>query len=1010
MDESRSLLQEELELDVYQGSAPTSSRPGMLKVPVGFTAQRDRLLRDVARRCANCGIVIVSAPAGFGKTALLLQYAAVVRADPSRGYAQVFSATGMNVHELLEKIDELEENAPLVCKPLIAIDDIPAVTGFEVECVVDKLLELRDEGFECLITCLPTNRQFLKRFAEASHISARMMLVQPKEYAEWARVFSIAASLDVYHLTQGVPVLVALLRNAEGPDGEIKAFDDAIVRLYTEALQSLHESRDTLYRMVALMVMLGSGSLADMERCGVKVRADTVTRLTRHWPIFGMALQSEGFRCLCVGTDAHVTLQQKIARENPGIATHAARILVKAERFDEAVTLSESVLEYPDICTLVAQKPCGFVLHGHAAFIMAAFRESEGSGREQCEVGMILAVHLAALTQGDYRLARASALELRRRAAEIETDIDALDWDCAQAVHELWSTCRGIELPNMPERYKPQKASAAAELLRACGRGYRELIGGGGHVDWSDAKDCAQKLVMRDAVSIPYIVYKTCRVLDEALHGALGIEKHYTDELEPFRAVLTARKLEPVAVKVRMAQAIAHLMRMEPISDELAFSDAETFGIRESDLVTQLFALAAEGWSALALNQIVNAQFRGQQLVKLSMEENVFLRSWGHLLEVCAGLRNESAIKIRDDADLLDISHAADTACGAWCTALHLSAARFDSELSAWYSLNRDMLLDSWFAPLARQALGVLPERGASMRRLIPREKSGLYKGGREEEDRGESFYPSALPRADEFAQLNIDLLGGFSARKNGHTLTEEIWRRKRTSVLAARLTLGMGSFVDRKTLSEELWPDLDYGKSRKCLYTTLSALRSALGQTKTGPQYILIQADGIALNREYIASDIWRFESLAREVLLSGSAHSLEEIVEDCLKIEQVFRGPLFVPNLGDPSYFVKMRQAYLSKFVDCMTHGVDAALELENTTAALWLVEAVLKYASTREDVIRSAMKTFDLCGRRREVVELYNSHLHYLEKELACAPESETRLAYESIINRTKRMAML
>ena len=53
---------------------------------------------------------------------------------------------------------------------------------------------------------------------------------------------------------------------------------------------------------------------------------------------------------------------------------------------------------------------------------------------------------------------------------------------------------------------------------------------------------------------------------------------------------------------------------------------------------------------------------------------------------------------------------------------------------------------------------------------------------------------------------------------------------------------------------------------------------------------------------------------------------------------------------------------------------------------------------------------MAVFDLCGRRREVVELYNSHLHYLQHEAHALPEEETRIAYEQIISRSKAPVML
>ena len=48
-----------------------------------------------------------------------------------------------------------------------------------------------------------------------------------------------------------------------------------------------------------------------------------------------------------------------------------------------------------------------------------------------------------------------------------------------------------------------------------------------------------------------------------------------------------------------------------------------------------------------------------------------------------------------------------------------------------------------------------------------------------------------------------------------------------------------------------------------------------------------------------------------------------------------------------------------------------------------------------------MRHAMTVYSLNGRKREVVELYGSHLYYLHHELHMEPEDETRLLYENIM---------
>ena len=84
-------------------------------------------------------------------------------------------------------------------------------------------------------------------------------------------------------------------------------------------------------------------------------------------------------------------------------------------------------------------------------------------------------------------------------------------------------------------------------------------------------------------------------------------------------------------------------------------------------------------------------------------------------------------------------------------------------------------------------------------------------------------------------------------------------------------------------------------------------------------------------------------------------------------------------------------------------MLRGVETALALEDMPSASWLIDAAQRQAPYREDVMRQAMRIYDRCGRRREIVEMYNAHLYYLKQVVHAEPENETRLAYESIMGR-------
>ena len=98
------------------------------------------------------------------------------------------------------------------------------------------------------------------------------------------------------------------------------------------------------------------------------------------------------------------------------------------------------------------------------------------------------------------------------------------------------------------------------------------------------------------------------------------------------------------------------------------------------------------------------------------------------------------------------------------------------------------------------------------------------------------------------------------------------------------------------------------------------------------GPQYVLTQGEGVAVNTEYVVSDTMRFEMLARDILLRRIGTTGRQLIDACLQLEELYTGPLYVPNFGDSSFYVRQRRIYQAKFVDCMMRGIATALELDD------------------------------------------------------------------------------
>ena len=372
------------------------------------------------------------------------------------------------------------------------------------------------------------------------------------------------------------------------------------------------------------------------------------------------------------------------------------------------------------------------------------------------------------------------------------------------------------------------------------------------------------------------------------------------------------------------------------------------------------------------------------------------------LLERAAYLRNTSMVSVREEAELLDISQTQVGGAEAWTVALHLAGAGRDSDLAAWMSMNRAGILEPSYRLFARLAMHCLGEPAGRIRKKLPVRELSRYSLRDDLEGEGERLFQAGeVDAVDTIDHLESRMCGAFRAERDGFPITDKMWRRKKAATLAERLALGMDALVDRETLAMELWPHAEFNSARNNLYSTISRLRSALGPTPDGKSCVLIQNECIGLNGDYVKTDVRLFDQISREVLGNRTGARGPHLVELCLKIEQLYVGPLYVPNGCNPTYFLRMRRIMQSKYIDCMIKGANAALEENDLQSAIWLAESGLRQETAREDMVRCAMRVYSAAGRRRDIVELYSGHMHHLREQVNGVPEPETRRLYERLV---------
>lgn len=975
-------------------------------MPLGssYTVRRDRLMNELIAKGRKAGIVVLYAPDGFGKTSVLLQYTQEVKSDPTRGPVRIIEADraiGREVFMQLEVVtDELKD------KPhsLIAIDNVPNLSQSETEELIDRIRSLRAMGVGVFLSCRPSNRQLIHGLGDSIKVNAQMLKVHAYEYSAWASAFSISTSLDFYQLTQGVPELVSAMQSGLYGQGDVaQMLENEIVNIYGAALVDLASlENNALFGVACLMVLMGEGNISELEACGVRLSAIDQSYLVRDYPIFGVDPADRSFTCLGTEDNARLRLRKLVAEIRPELVVRAARILIKAGRCDTAMDLADAFLDRSAVLELAGQYGVDLALTGHGGDICrAALGKTEADGRvSEPTPDEALGIYLAAVSVSNTKLARYMASIIEHAGEQAICELDPVSWKVAHAFTAACYGDSGLGLPASHTALGSEASCAALDMLSAhieIKHGLTERAKGGeilAGLKTDKVYDCE--------LDIAGTFVRADRMLTELFDGSYAGTDERDDEMALTLEALEARDIRALAIWVRMVLSARRLFAGMPVTDEQAFNELDRFAVRVRDNQVQLFGLILEGWQSLAEGRPVNAKFRAVQVLRLAEESIGYIRDNALLLERAAYLRNTSMVSVREEAELLDLSRTQVGGAEAWMVALHLASAGRDSDLAAWMSMNRPGILDPSYRLFARLAMHCLGEPAARIRKKLPVRELSRYSLRDDFEGEGERLFQAGdAEGVDVIGHIEIRMFGAFRAERDGFPITDKMWRRKKAATLAERLALGMDALVDRETLAMELWPHAEFNSARNNLYSTISRLRSALGPTPDGKSCVLIQNECIGLNGDYVKTDVRLFDQISREVLGNRTGARGPHLIELCLKIEQLYAGPLYVPNGCNPTYFLRMRRIMESKYIDCMIRGANAALEENDLQSAVWLVESGLRQETAREDMVRCAMRVYGAAGRRRDIVELYSGHMHHLREQVNGVPEPETRRLYERLV---------
>ena len=992
----------------------------------GFTIDRPHLVKHLVEAGESVGLTFICAPYGFGKTALLLDYVKYVRMQQDRGIARALDANYMSAKELYDELITLKKELSSKYHPLVAIDNVPYADLATLKLIASLLRSMCRGNFEIVATVASNHHPLVTLMSDSIKIGPQMLKLQVKELSGWVNHLAIAPQIDLYAKTRGIPALVCALQGQTTNVDEPATLDKELYEIYHHIIQGIQD--DKIRDIIIAMLLMKWGTFESLRKNGIKVTAEHISVIAHDFPLFGIDQSKLRFQCLKLRHSLWSDLLTHLVSLNPILIMRVLRTMLEQNRVDDTVECMHEFLCQEDIALLVEQFPLSFPLAGHSKFVLDTFKYlvDKQHGYENQNLGFVLSAYISTLLVGDFKLSACLARHLARFANHIVESISCENWSCAQIVAEMFAHTSSLQLPhvsyglsdnefsmsNSVDNKDISRVSPKDDMQQLQSEVYlrlhlnilKELLRGGISASSHELINIAAD--NENEINIPLLFVFLDNCIVNALQSHIETLPEENELLEKIANKLKGLHLKELSEYVLAVQSIVYMFDRGVGDEKHRINQLQISAVRRSSIDVQLFCRIAEGWNELLLGQAVNAHFRAQQTLKICPAEMSFLTGWTRLLETCSMILMSSQLKLREKIATIDLDIEEVNFFDSWRIALLLSGAKYDSELSAWYSKHKVIMLNDELKAYVRLAITSIGSSAESLRRLIPLAVA-------------KDFLPKKVPdvlvveSSDDIQQQNlldigqitIRLFGGFRVDKNGHLLTEKSWRRRKAATLCARLALVNGSFVSRRVLTEELWPRSAYQKSRESLYVTLSQLRRSLGQSEEGTQYIVTHGDSIGLNSDYVATDVQQFDNLVRNVLLHSSTISTDELLDACLKLESIYSGPIYIPEDIPSDFFTYTQEAYENKFIDAMVVGCKAAQKEKRISVATWLINAALRQNRYREDVVREAMIVMHSQGRRREIIQLYNSHLGYLSRELKVLPEKETRTLYEHLIKNTK-----
>lgn len=236
---------------------------------------------------------------------------------------------------------------------------------------------------------------------------------------------------------------------------------------------------------------------------------------------------------------------------------------------------------------------------------------------------------------------------------------------------------------------------------------------------------------------------------------------------------------------------------------------------------------------------------------------------------------------------------------------------------------------------------------------------------------------------------LEIEVLGGFHVRVDGHDIPLAAWRRRKSAAMLKILALAPGYRMHREQMMDLLWPELDPAQAANNLYQVLHGARRAIGVS----DILLLRDQIVQINPDIpIRVDAVAFEQAVAEARSNPQISSYQHAI-------QLYSGQLLPDDLYE-SWASVRRDALHDKYVALALQLAGIQIDAGKPSEAIATLRAVVDDDPLHEDAQRALILAYARAGKRQSALRQYEALREALFRALEVEPEPETQALVERV----------